>query len=73
MAQRLAGRSTLEECGIQVRGGGVKTEQRRRVDVDRFEDVQSRVRKISEPFVPPKPNEFDSATRIGIGRATFGT
>ena len=30
-------------------------------------------RKISEPFVPPKPKEFDSATSIFICRAVFGT
>ncbi len=68
----------------------MKGEQRRRIDVDRFEDGgdglayvdqftliihldHSGARKISEPFVPPKPNEFDNATRIGIWRATFGT
>lgn len=30
-------------------------------------------RKISVPFVPPKPKEFDKAARIGIFRAVFGT
>ena len=29
--------------------------------------------KISAPLVPPKPNEFDSAYSISIGRAWFGT
>jgi hypothetical protein len=79
-AERLAGRRALEERGIQIWRGGVECEQRRRIDVDRFEkggdssvQHQSRARKISEPFVPPNPNEFDSATRIGMRRATFGT
>ena len=72
-AERLAGRGTLEKRGVQAWGGGVKGEQRRRIDVDWVDDAQSRARKISEPFVPPNPNEFDSATRIGRGRATFGT
>jgi hypothetical protein len=79
--QRRAGRGTFEQRGIQLGSGGVKSEQRRRIDVDRFEDGadrsaqpdQSSARKINEPLVPPKPNEFDSATRIGICRATFGT
>ena len=30
-------------------------------------------RKISEPLVPPKPNEFDSAASIATLRAVFGT
>ena len=30
-------------------------------------------RKTRVPLVPPNPNEFDSATRIGISRAVFGT
>ena len=34
---------------------------------------QSTLRKISVPFVPPKPNEFDNAPSIAIFRATFGT
>ena len=34
-------------------------------------DGQSRL-KISVPFVPPKPKEFDSAARIGISRAVSG-
>ena len=72
-AERLAGRGTFEERGIQVWRGGVECEQRRRFDVDWVEDAQSRARKISEPFVPPNPNEFDSATRIGMRRAVFGT
>ena len=81
-AERLAGRGALEERRIQIGRSGVKGEQRRRIDVDRFEERrpirsvqvdQSSARKISEPFVPPKPNEFDSATRIGMRRATFGT
>ena len=72
-AERLAGCGTFEERGIQVWRGGVECEQRRRIDIDWVEDAQSRARKISDPFVPPKPNEFDSATRIGICRATFGT
>ena len=29
--------------------------------------------KIRVPLVPPKPNEFDSAARIGISRAWSGT
>ena len=29
--------------------------------------------KIRQPLVPPKPNEFDSAYSILIGRALFGT
>jgi hypothetical protein len=29
--------------------------------------------KINEPLVPPKPNELDSAARIVIWRAVFGT
>ncbi len=29
--------------------------------------------KITVPFVPPKPNEFDSTTSMAIGRATLGT
>lgn len=29
-------------------------------------------RITSEPFVPPKPKEFFSATRIGIWRASWG-
>jgi len=32
---------------------------------------QSRL-KISVPLVPPKPNEFDNAARIGISRAVRG-
>ena len=36
-------------------------------------DLQSILRKIRLPLVPPKPNEFDSATLIGMRRATFGT
>ena len=31
------------------------------------------LRKISVPFVPPKPNEFDIATSIFIFRALFAT
>ena len=31
------------------------------------------VRNTSVPLVPPKPNEFDSATSIFISRAVFGT
>ena len=72
-AERLAGCGALEECGIQVWRGGVECEQRRRFDVDWVEDAQSRARKISEPFVPPNPKEFDSATRIGMRRFSFGT
>ena len=30
-------------------------------------------RKISDPLVPPKPKEFDSAASIAILRAVFGT
>ena len=30
-------------------------------------------RKISEPFVPPKPNEFERLTSIFICRAELGT
>ena len=30
-------------------------------------------RKMSVPFVPPKPKEFESATSIRISRASFGT
>src|SRR5580704_1057709 len=30
-------------------------------------------RKISEPLVPPKPKEFDSATSIFMRRAVLGT
>ncbi len=37
-AERLAGRGALEKRWIQVRGGGVKSEQRRRIDVDRCEE-----------------------------------
>ena len=29
--------------------------------------------KIKVPLVPPNPNEFDSAARISIGRASRGT
>jgi hypothetical protein len=29
--------------------------------------------KISEPFVPPNPNEFDSAYSASIGCGLFGT
>jgi hypothetical protein len=29
--------------------------------------------KISDPLVPPKPNELESATSIGALRAAFGT
>jgi hypothetical protein len=29
--------------------------------------------KISDPFVPPKPNELESATLTAALRATFGT
>src|SRR5579864_6702333 len=38
-------------------------------------DVSSygQARKTIVAFVPPKPNEFESATRIVIGRATRGT
>ena len=72
-AQRLAGCGALEERGIQAWEGGVKSEQRRWIDVDWVDFAQSKARKISEPFVPPNPKEFDSATRIGRGRATFGT
>ena len=36
-------------------------------------DGYSTLRKIRLPFVPPNPNEFDSAARIGVRRATFGT
>jgi len=36
--ERLTGRGTLEERRIQVRRGGVKSEQRRRIDVDRVEN-----------------------------------
>jgi hypothetical protein len=28
---------------------------------------------MTEPLVPPKPKEFDSATSIFIGRAVLGT
>ena len=35
--------------------------------------LQSMARKIRLPFVPPKPKEFDNATRIGICRAVCGT
>ena len=72
-AQRLSGRRAFEERGVQVRRSGVKCEQRRRIDVDWLRDAQSRARKIKDPFVPPNPNELDSATRIGICRAVFGT
>ncbi len=34
--------------------------------------AQTRAR-TSVPLVPPKPNELESATRIGILRAVFGT
>ena len=34
--------------------------------------VQTRA-KIRVPFVPPNPNEFESAVRIGISRAVIGT
>lgn len=34
--------------------------------------AQTRV-KIRVPFVPPKPNELDSAARMGISRAVCGT
>ena len=34
-AERRAGRGALEQRGIQIGGGGVKGEQRRRIDVDR--------------------------------------
>lgn len=29
--------------------------------------------KISVPLVPPNPKEFESAARMGIGRAVIGT
>ena len=72
-AERFAGPGAFEERGIQVWRGGVECEQRRRIDVDWVKDAQSRARKISEPFVPPNPKEFDRATRIGMRRAVFGT
>src|SRR5690606_22995131 len=30
-------------------------------------------RNTSEPLVPPKPNEFDTATSISLGLASCGT
>ncbi len=42
--------------------------------VYRFLNRKNQVlRKISVPFVPPKPNEFDIAALISIFRAILGT
>src|SRR6185503_97485 len=35
--------------------------------------AQEQRARTSVPLVPPKPNELESATRIGILRAAFGT
>ena len=47
-AERLAGRSALEERGIQIGRGGVEGEQRRRIDVDRFEESADRSIQCAE-------------------------
>ena len=44
-----------------------------RVDRSLWADQALKRRKISEPLVPPKPKEFESATSIFMGRAVLGT
>lgn len=39
---------------------------------ERLKPGQTRL-KISVPLVPPNPKEFESAVRIGMRRAVFGT
>lgn len=52
-------------------GDGDRGRERRRW-TKRQTQVQMR-EKINVPFVPPKPNEFESAARIRISRAASGT
>jgi 3-oxoacyl-[acyl-carrier-protein] synthase II len=41
--------------------------------LEEYEHAKKRGAKINVPLVPPKPNEFDRAARIGMLRAAFGT
>ena len=64
---------TQSETGQDVDDDDQRSEDRGWSEVNRKRGLaQTRV-KISVPLVPPNPNEFESAARIGIARAVFGT
>ena len=79
--QRAENAVTISQSAIHRRDCGTA----HAVNEDHAEDVaevQARargsrraqiLRKAKLPFVPPKPNEFDSTTSIFMGRAVFGT
>jgi hypothetical protein len=84
MAERAGGRA-VEQQRIVLRVARRQAPQhgRRNVEVADERSARGRApgqsaqalrrRKINEPLVPPKPNEFERLTSIFICRAVFGT
>src|SRR5690606_7224816 len=77
------GRPLCGELAISPKGGAAGGRARDKYDDGQDEDRaahpppprgdQGGPTKISDAFVPPKPNESDSAARIGRFRALWGT
>ncbi len=68
---RFAG-DALEQYGITIGMPLVQSQQQIRVQYSEFAPHRS-ARNTRLPLVPPKPKEFDSATRTGASRAVPGT
>ena len=68
----LHGARGLSESPARPRRRLYMTERLDETSIYRPEAAHAAARKIIDAFVPPKPNEFDSATSIGRLRAAFG-
>src|SRR5204862_5051732 len=59
-------------AGVQGHQRGRESRRRRQPQAQASRAAQARA-NTSVPFVPPKPNELERATRIGILRAALAT